>query len=165
MTKLSNSELFIQMFITASQVVIKNHSFEKFDLTRLQALTLANICRMPGISMGRLANLIGVSRSQITGIVETLVQISLVRREKSPKNRRFYNIYSTEKGDQFFEKQCRVLDDYFEERLQKLNEDELEQLKANLEDSFCLMDKSNMLPQGFINPFTYQFPSKNQQIE
>lgn len=67
LTKLSNSELFTQMFITASQVVIKNHSFEQFDLTRLQALTLANICRMPGISMGRLANLIGVSRSQIAG--------------------------------------------------------------------------------------------------
>ena len=153
MTKLNDTDLFVELYITYSQFVIQDRSFEELGLSRLESMTLSNICRRPGISMSALANLIGVSRPQITGIVEKLVQIELVRREKNRENRRFYNIYGTDKGNEFFNRRFQVIKNLVDDKFENLTGEELEKLKIELEDSLLLMTKAKILPEDFISPF------------
>ena len=161
MTKLNDADLFAELFLLLSQIVIQDHSFEKLGLSRLESITLSNTCRKPGISMSCLADLIGVSRPQVTKIVENLVQIGLVRREKSKENRRFYNIYGTEKGNQIFEKQFKIIKNTVEDKFKNLAEEELEKLKSELEDSLLLMNKADIIPIDFMNPFNGISSSQN----
>ena len=159
MTKLNDTDLFVELFIIYSQVVIKDHSFEELGLSRLESITLSNICQAPGVSMSDLAEFIGVSRSQITGIVEKLVQVELVRREKNKNNRRFYNIYGTTKGKQLFEKRYQILKNAIDDKFKNLSEEEREKLKIELEDTVGLMTKAEIIPAQLSNFFYDQAPA------
>ena len=69
-----------------------------FDLTPVQYAALATINANPAIDQITLAGLIAYDRTTITGVVDRLVQKSLVERRASPRDRRARELEITEEG-------------------------------------------------------------------
>ena len=69
-----------------------------FDLTPVQYAALATISTNPAIDQITLAGLIAYDRTTITGVVDRLVQKSLVVRETSSRDRRARELKITDEG-------------------------------------------------------------------
>lgn len=68
------------------------------DLTMVQFKSLVLILNYKNISPSKLARILGVTPANITGVVERLVKMGLVRRAESPDDRRVLLLGATEKG-------------------------------------------------------------------
>lgn len=68
------------------------------DLTMAQFKSLVLILNHKNISPSRLARLMGVTPANVTGVVERLVKLGLVRRAESPDDRRVLLLQATEKS-------------------------------------------------------------------
>ena len=69
-----------------------------FDLTPVQYAALASIKANPGIDQATLAGLIAYDRTTITGVVDRLVQKSLLERRASSRDRRARELEITDEG-------------------------------------------------------------------
>lgn len=69
-----------------------------FDLTPVQYAALATISTHPAIDQITLAGLIAYDRTTITGVIDRLVQKSLVVRETSQRDRRARELKITDEG-------------------------------------------------------------------
>lgn len=68
-----------------------------FGLKGLHAGFLRNVCEAPGISQDRLAQLVGVDKSNIARQAACLEEEGFLRREPSPNDKRVLCLYATEK--------------------------------------------------------------------
>ena len=71
------------------------------NLTVAQLKSLVVIASEGSTSSSKLAQVLGVTPANITGIVDRLVEQGLVSRRKNPEDRRMLLIELTEKGDEF----------------------------------------------------------------
>ena len=147
----NNSQLFVQMYLTLTRTIIQNHFFEEFGLSRLQAITLANVYQHSGISMSDLADLIGTTRPQITRIVDNLEQQGLVQRQKNSNNHRIYNVIRTPKGIDVAQKHLRHVQKQMETRLNQLSSTEKQELVTDLNRSIQLLTKAGVIKAAPIN--------------
>jgi DNA-binding MarR family transcriptional regulator len=69
-----------------------------FDLTPVQYAALASIEANPGLDQVTLAGLIAYDRTTITGVVDRLVQKSLIVRRPSSRDRRARELEITDEG-------------------------------------------------------------------
>ncbi len=68
------------------------------DLTMVQFKSLVIILNHKDISPSKLARVLGVTPANVTGVVERLVKLGLVRRTESPDDRRVLLLEATEKS-------------------------------------------------------------------
>jgi len=68
------------------------------DLTMVQFKSLVLILNRKHISPSQLARVLGVTPANVTGVVERLVKLGLVRRTESPDDRRVLLLEATDKG-------------------------------------------------------------------
>ena len=68
------------------------------DLTMVQFKSLLLILNQENMTPSRLARILGVTPANITGVVERLVKLGLVRRAESPYDRRLLLLEATENG-------------------------------------------------------------------
>lgn len=71
-----------------------------FDLTPVQYAALAAIDATPGLDQITLAGVIAYDRTTITGVIDRLVQKSLVLRQASSRDRRARELTLTDRGRQ-----------------------------------------------------------------
>lgn len=69
-----------------------------YDLTPVQYAALTTVGLHPGIDQATLAGLIAYDRTTITGVVDRLVQKSLLERHPSNKDRRAHQLQITNEG-------------------------------------------------------------------
>ena len=71
---------------------------ERLGITAVQLKALYKVDRNPNISLGDLAEMLRLTNSTVSGVIERLVHNGLVDRVVPPENRRTVSIHLTEKG-------------------------------------------------------------------
>ena len=74
-----------------------------YNLTPVQYAALGTVLKQPALDQATLASLIVYDRATIGGVVDRLVQKSLVRREISSRDRRARELYLTDEGERVYE--------------------------------------------------------------
>jgi DNA-binding MarR family transcriptional regulator len=101
---MSESDLISEVIELDRQAhrLIRRHSFNawmELNLTNPQLKTLFFISDQPGANPGKLAAALGVTPSNVTGIVDRLVEQGLLSRQENPEDRRVLMLQTTEKGE------------------------------------------------------------------
>jgi DNA-binding MarR family transcriptional regulator len=97
---------------------LRRHSFRawmELNLTIPQLKSLFFVSNRPGTSLGRLAEALGVTPPNVTGIVDRLENQGLLIRQISPEDRRSIVLQITEKGET-------ILSDLRERRMSTMRE-------------------------------------------
>lgn len=75
-----------------------NETMAGFGLTRQQTALLITLLRQPGTSVQELADLTGIDRNTLGGIVSRLVAKGLVEQRRSGRDARAYELEISEQG-------------------------------------------------------------------
>lgn len=84
-----------------AQVAVFQRFFElfaEFDIRPAQYSTLTVIERNPGLSQTRLADALGIKKTNLVAIIDALEERGLARRESTENDRRSHALYLTPKG-------------------------------------------------------------------
>jgi len=95
------------------------------NLTIAQLKSLFFISNERGTNSTKLAEALGVTPSNVTGIVDRLVRQGLVSRRKNPENRRMLVLQATEKGEALLSRLRERKIGQLSELLSCLNEEQL----------------------------------------
>jgi DNA-binding MarR family transcriptional regulator len=98
------------------------------DVTMPQLKSLFFIYNEGSTNLATLANALGVTSTNTTGIVDRLVKQGLVSRTDNPENRRMLLLKATKKGEQLIARLRERRKGYLLEVLGRLNTEELELL-------------------------------------
>lgn len=77
--------------------------FEVFDIKPAQFSALELIDKNPGMRQSRLAEALGIQRTNLVGMLDLLQKRGLIKREPAPDDRRSHALYLTPKGSQLLE--------------------------------------------------------------
>lgn len=133
------ASLFMQMLRTADELFevkadfMRQHNISNGRFTVLMLLTAAgsmegDASSNPPKSPADLAEMAGVTRATMTGLIDTLEKDGLVRREPDPHDRRAMLVHLTDEGHAFM---GRILPQYFS-RVTAIMEPLAESEKKNL---------------------------------
>lgn len=142
-----NTQTFGQLFTIYTQAFLQNRSIDDLGMTRLQAMALRNVFENSGMTMTQLAQVIGISNSQLTRLVATLEERGLVARKRNPENRRVVNVYRTEKGATFVKQHLDLTENRIAGYMTRLDAADQEKLITYMRGSIELMVKA-----GIIDP-------------
>lgn len=78
---------------------LRFRAWAELGLTTAQLRVLFMMRQQPGVTAGELASRLAVTPPTISGIVDRLVRLELVRREEDESDRRLVRNHLTEKGD------------------------------------------------------------------
>jgi DNA-binding MarR family transcriptional regulator len=101
-------------------------------LTIAQLKSLFFISNQGSTNLGNLARALGVTPSNVTGIVDRLVEQNLVSRKENPENRRMLSLRVTAMGEELVASLRERRRGYMSEALARMNEDELATLAQGL---------------------------------
>lgn len=105
----------------------------QLGLTAPQFDVIATLGNTSGMFMNHLAEKTLVTKGTLTGIVDRLEQKGLVRREVPPTNRRCFLIVLTPAGETIFETIFPGHITYLKQRCDRLNAQELSEIKTALQ--------------------------------
>jgi DNA-binding MarR family transcriptional regulator len=117
-----------------------------YDLTPVQYAALAAIKANPGLDQATLAGLIAYDRTTITGVVDRLVQKSLVERRASPRDRRARELEITEEGRRTLRKITPAVESAQRIMLRGLNAKEGEELMRLLHKAIAAGNELSRAP-------------------
>ena len=107
---------------------------QQFDLTPAQFDVIAQLSMAPGISQQGLAEKLLVTKGNICGLLDRLEKQGLVVRRDDPEDRRSHQLYLTEKAEKLAECVIPAQEQYIQEHISVLSEDEQRTLLALLRD-------------------------------
>lgn len=105
----------------------------QLGLTVPQFDVLATLGNTPGMTMGQIAEKTLSTKGTLTGIVDRLEKKGLVQRVVPPENRRCFIIVLTPTGEKLFEEVFPAHIAYLKERFDRLNPEQLEQIRQALQ--------------------------------
>jgi DNA-binding MarR family transcriptional regulator len=103
------------------------------SVTLSQCHALVEIGRAKNISLNELAQLLNLENSTMSRTVDKLVNIDLIKREISTKDRRYLRISLTEKGEKVFDNIEEDMNIYFEKVHKAIPESKREQVIESLQ--------------------------------
>ncbi|MEA5061081.1 MAG: MarR family transcriptional regulator [Erysipelotrichaceae bacterium] len=107
-------------------------SIDPFHFTSLQRMTLVFLRRSGPQPMNVIASFHGISKQQLTPIVESLEKQNMVIRETNPENRREVIVTITKKSEEFFrETKKRVIDEWMG-KLDHFTDEEIEEIITHM---------------------------------
>lgn len=92
-------EVASRMMAQAESAAFSDERFA--ELSMRQTLYLSTILRNDGITLGELAEALGVSRPSVTAVVGTLATKGFVQKRQDPSDRRVYHLVPTDKAHAF----------------------------------------------------------------
>jgi DNA-binding MarR family transcriptional regulator len=105
----------------------------QLGLTSSQFDIIATLGNTPSMTFNKLAEKTLTTKGELTGIIDRLEKKGLVRREVPPEDRRSFLAVLTPEGKQLFAETFPAHVAYLKQRFEKLNEQELEEIRAALE--------------------------------
>jgi DNA-binding MarR family transcriptional regulator len=99
-----------------------------FDITIAQATVLLMLYKNKEMTTTEIANLLGISKSATTQLVDGLAKKDFITRESDEGDRRIFRIRPSAQGTKFLEKMKRRRFDKVFTVFEVLNEEELKQL-------------------------------------
>jgi DNA-binding MarR family transcriptional regulator len=90
------------LYLRAASIIdpIRVRTWKDLELTVTQLLVLFSLRGAPGMPAGALAEDLRVTPPTVTGLVDRLVRMGLVRREEDSKDRRLVRNVLTERGEE-----------------------------------------------------------------
>lgn len=107
--------------------------YGKINLTFPQALVLSFLDTEGTVPISALADLTGSANSTISGVVDRLERMGLVRRKRSETDRRVIYVETTEKYVEIRNRNASSVTDYFGKILNNLSDEEKEQVLHGLQ--------------------------------
>ena len=107
--------------------------YGKINLTFPQALVLSFLDTEGTVPISALADLTGSANSTISGVVDRLERMGLVRRKRSETDRRVIYVETTEKYVEIRNRSASSVTDYFAKILNNLSDEEKEQVLHGLQ--------------------------------
>lgn len=113
---------------------LRVQAWKQLEITVTQLRVLFILRDTPGAPAGFLADRLRVTPPTVTGLVDRLVRVGLVRREEDPEDRRLVRNYLTERGLQVVGEVEREGRAYLTKVFDRLTLDQLNRFVAALED-------------------------------
>ena len=135
----------MDLYLRAATVIdpIRMRAWRGLELTVTQLVVLFLLREAPGMPAGALAEDLRVTPPTVTGLVDRLVRMGLVRREEDPKDRRLVRNVLTERGQEILGEVEREGRAFLTQLLERLSAGQLSRLVGSLED---LVAAANEMP-------------------
>ena len=90
------------LYLSAASIIdpIRVRTWKELELTVTQLRVLFTLREVPGMPAGALAERLRVTPPTVTGLVDRLVRMGVVRRGEDPKDRRLVRNVLTERGEE-----------------------------------------------------------------
>ena len=131
------------LYLRAASILdtIRVRSWKELDLTVTQLLVLFSLRETPGMPAGVLAEDMRVTPPTVTGLVDRLVRMGLVRREEDSKDRRLVRNVLTERGEEVLGELEREGRAFLTQLFERLSAEHLSRLMASLEVLMAAADE------------------------
>jgi DNA-binding MarR family transcriptional regulator len=106
--------------------------WSEIGITTTQLRVMFLIREMPGVTAGELAAQLRVTPPTVSGIVDRLVRLGLVRREEDPSDRRLVRNHLTEDGANACSRLQRGGESYLRRILEEMDNRDFEELRTSL---------------------------------
>ena len=103
------------------------------DLTVPQADVIFTLGNTPGITCGEIGEKTLITKGTLTGVLDRLEQERLIKRSRCPEDARRTLIQLTAQGETVFEQEFPAQITWLKSRFDRLNKDELEEIKSSLD--------------------------------
>jgi len=138
------------LYLRAASIIdpIRVRTWKELELTVTQLLVLFSLRETPGMPAGILAEDLRVTPPTVTGLVDRLVRMGLVRREEDPKDRRLVRNALTERGEEALgevEREGRAL---LTQLFERLSAAQLSRLVDSLEALVAAADQVSFPEEG-----------------
>lgn len=117
---------------------------QDYGLTAPQLATLNTISRLKSVTVGDIAKEIHLGKPTVTGILNRLERRRLIQRTRGDQDRRSVVVSLTPEGEQVLSTAPSLLQDEFQQELDKLKEWERTQILATLQRIADMMDASGI---------------------
>ena len=117
-------QLYIRTVTTLDPLRLRWWS--EMGLTTPQLRVIFLLRETPGMSAGELAQSLGVTPPTVSGIVDRLVKVDLLRREEDPADRRLVRNFLTERGQMAAGEVERSVTTFITAMMDRLSESELD---------------------------------------
>lgn len=125
---------------------LEDLEFSRGGITPSQCRALDEIGRAGRISLGELADILGLDASTMSRTVNNLVSAGLAVREPDPEDRRYLSIALTEDGQKLFNEIEESMDAHFDDIFVHVPEEKRKVVLENLILVIEAVDKSGALP-------------------
>jgi DNA-binding MarR family transcriptional regulator len=95
-------EKAMDLYLRAASIIdpVRVRAWKELELTVTQLRVLFTLREVPGMPSGALAEQLRVTPPTVTGLVDRLVRMRLVKREEDPRDRRLVRNALTERGEE-----------------------------------------------------------------
>ncbi len=111
---------------------LRLRAWAELGLTTGQLRLLFLLKQQPGVTSGELASRLAVTPPTITGIIDRLVRLALVRREEDPADRRLVRNFLTGEGDNVCDRLEHKAEQFMHRILMEMAPAEVESLATGL---------------------------------
>ncbi|MCK9258596.1 MAG: MarR family winged helix-turn-helix transcriptional regulator [Azoarcus sp.] len=115
-------------------------------VTGAQLWALQELCEVPGMRVGELANCMALHQSTASNMIDRLETGGLIRKERTSADQRVVRLYLTDEGNALLARAPSPARGILPEALRRLDEDDLHRLQSELDG---LLHKIKVLDDGF----------------
>lgn len=107
-------------------------NLNNFDITLSEFAYLKEVVNLNGIAQDAIIRNLCIDKAAATRIAQSLEKKDLIKRIKNESNKRFFNVFLTEKGLEYIDIINKILNDFHNKAFDKNNLDSFENLKSIL---------------------------------
>lgn len=107
-------------------------NLNNFDITLSEFSYLKEVVNFNGIAQDELIRNLCIDKAAATRIAQSLEKKDLIKRIRNESNKRFFNVFLTEKGLEYIDIINKILNDFHNKTFDKNNSDNIENLKGIL---------------------------------
>jgi DNA-binding MarR family transcriptional regulator len=148
-------EKAMDLYLRAASIIdpIRVRTWKELELTVTQLRVLFLLREAPGMPAGALAEHLLVTPPTVTGLVDRLVRMGVVKREEDPKDRRLVRNVLTEQGEEALGEVEREGRAFLTQLFERISAGQLSRLVDSLEALVAAADElSAPLEAGPLSP-------------
>jgi len=115
------------------RVHIVTKELKHLNINSNQSILLVNIGRTPGMNQNQLTELLSLDKTNMSKSLKTLDERGLIEKHLNPKDKRYYQIYLSKKGEKLLVEIRAVLSSIWEQNLQGISQEEKESFLVTLD--------------------------------
>lgn len=136
------SDKLYNLVLTLNKDLINPHDLMKcFPVPPSHVKVMFYLRHKNSCSISKIAQVLQISKPNMTPIIDKLIQEGLVNRYNDPSDRRILRIELTEKAHDFFKKQEEKVKERLMEKISSLEASDLENLDLTIDKFVTLVDK------------------------
>lgn len=124
------------------QSSILNHNLKELGISSGNYPIIVEIFNNEGISLNEISKRIYMDKSVVTRFVNILIKKDIVIKEKNENDKRYYNLYLTEKGEKIYYKLVKAGKDYYNDLFNKNVDIDIEKFYSDIE---TLLEETNKI--------------------